>query len=183
MTTIVEGQVLESNSTTPVAGAKVYIAREKSYTLNTRYFKLDSTISDLNGRFYLKSTSPNIDLVVYAVKEGYFKMLEDRENLTHVIPDENNRKNIYPIPYAWVRINYHQLDPSHGISINPPAGSDLLNSIVFANGNETRISRIYGNSLDDHLSTFYYEWGNLLYAEPIPIKTGSHDTTDIEISF
>ncbi|TNE29550.1 MAG: hypothetical protein EP346_05845 [Bacteroidetes bacterium] len=180
MTTVAEGHVYEVNSTTPVPGAKVYIARIKKYRFNTRFFNLDSTISNDKGKYYIKSTSSNIDLILYAEKEGYYNMLEDRHHLTKVTPGENNHRNVYPIPPAWVRINYDQLDPTHGVYINPIPGGRVDGIELISD--TSVIARIWGSSKVE-LNTFHFVNGDLLSHEEEFVMTGSHDTTDVDISF
>lgn len=179
MTTTAEGYVYEINSTTPIPNAKVYIAREKLYRFNTKYILLDSTTCNANGKYKLSSTSSNVDLVLFAKKDGYYDMLVDIE--TNLTPGEYNSRNIYPIPPAWVRVNFDQLDLTHGIAINPPIGSNLLQSVNFSN-DTSQVIKTYGNSVIE-LSTFYYENANLIKQEYHTVTTGSRDTTDINLSF
>ncbi|TNE29551.1 MAG: hypothetical protein EP346_05850 [Bacteroidetes bacterium] len=182
MTTVAEGHVYEVNSTTPIPGAKVYIAREKRYTYGIKFIKLDSTICNENGKFKLSSTSSNIDLVIYTdKKDGYFDMLEDKLNVPELTPGEYNRINVHPIPYAWVRINYDQLDPTHGVYINRITGTGRIDGFSLTS-DTSAISRTYGNN-DVELSTFYNVSGQQVNHEYISETTGSHDTTEVDISF
>lgn len=175
------GRVYNVNTNIPVPGAKVKIAKRVSSTYNVRYLDLDSTTADSQGRFDLTVTQDvSKSLFVYAEKEGYFSMLlgSPKSNLND---DEANSINLYPVPHAWVKINYDQLDPTHGIVINRPSGTQRLTSFRLAL-DTTVYSRIYG-SMNEELSTLYYENAVQIKHEYIPVQTGIHDTVEVNISF
>lgn len=180
MTTTAEGAVYEVNSSTPVPDAKVSIARVKRYTYATTYTVLDTTTADSQGRYSINSTSSNIDLIVYAQKDGYW-WTRIRENENNVTPGENNKLNIEMTPHSWVRINYDQLDKTHGVYINRIEGTVRIDGFSLISDTSV-ISRTYGNK-EVKLSTFYNISGQQVKQEIIAVTTGSHDTTDVDISF
>lgn len=179
--TTATGRVYNINTNIPVPGAKVKIAKRISSTFNVRYIDLDSTTADSQGRFDLTVTQDvSKSLIVYAEKEGYFSMLlgTPKSNLND---DEANSINLYPVPHAWVKINYDQLDPNHGIEINPPSGSKRLFGFVLISDTSV-VSRIYG-SMNEDLSTFFFDNAVQIKHERIPVQTGIHDTVEVNIAF
>ncbi|KAB2814660.1 hypothetical protein [Phaeocystidibacter luteus] len=175
------GRVYNINTNIPVPGAKVKIAKRISSTFNVRYIDLDSTTADSQGRFDLTVTQDvSKSLIVYAEKEGYFSMLLGSPN-SNLNDDEANSINLYPVPHAWVKINYDQLDPNHGIVVAKPSGSERLYSMSLAS-DTFAISRIYGSGTED-IDVFYNVSGTQIKHELIPVQTGIHDTVEVNIAF
>ncbi|KAB2807671.1 hypothetical protein [Phaeocystidibacter luteus] len=179
--TTATGRVYIINTNIPIPGAKVKIAKRISSTFNVRYIDLDSTTTDSQGRFDLTVTQDvSKSHIVYAEKEGYFSMLLGSPN-SNLNDDEANSINLYPVPQAWVKINYDQLDPNHGIHINRPSGTNRINGFTLINDTSV-VSRIYG-SMNEELSTFFYKNTTQIKHERIPVQTGIHDTVEVNIAF
>lgn len=175
---VYEGGVAEK---IPISNALVEFVWIDRRVLNTIYHHLDSARTDEEGRFKVSALAPNEPLYVHVVdSDGYFNNLIYEQPRKNVEFGEADSRDLHILPNSWVKIQYDQLDPNHGLGVNELPGSKRLNSYALSS-DTTILERALGNS-SLSLNLFYFDSGNQLSHESRTINTGSHDTLSISIS-
>lgn len=181
--TNITGFVFEDNAPvlTPVPNALVELVWVEHFTINTRYRHIDTVRTNASGYYSITAKTPNEDLMVWVPEaKTYFPTLDKDSHHRNVKFGSSNQRNLYITPISWVRINYDQLDPTHGVYINPIAGGRIDGFSLISD--TSVISQIWGNSAVD-LSTFYNISGQQIEQKYITVNSGSSDTTEVNISF